>query len=145
MNKTKKIQEENKKEKEAQVLSFKGLQRKSRKSSNSSIGIDTYQKKFNDHLLEKEQMDKTTIFDESQDHTDQEDIAVVNNQEYVVTPDIPTEEIHSLISDPVTKGEQKSKKKIKKLKGKVKSLNVLERFLKNENILLKERNQTLIS
>ena len=40
MNKTKKIQEENEKEKEAQVPSFKGLERKSRKSSTSSIGID---------------------------------------------------------------------------------------------------------
>ena len=53
MNRTKKVQEENETEKEAQVPSFKGLQRKSRKSSTSSIGIDQYQKKFYDHLLEK--------------------------------------------------------------------------------------------
>lgn len=90
MNKTKKIQEENEKEKEARVPSFKGLQRKSHKSSNSSIGIDPHQKKFYDHLLEKEQMDKTPIFDESQDHTNQEDIAAATNQEDVVTPEIPT-------------------------------------------------------
>ena len=55
MNKTKRIQEENEKEKEARALIFRGLQRKSRKSSNSSIGIDPHQKKFYDHLLEKEQ------------------------------------------------------------------------------------------
>ena len=36
-------------------------------------------------------------------------------------------------------------KKIKKLKGKLKTLKVLEMLLKNENILLKERNQTLVS
>ena len=90
-------------------------------------------------------MDKTPIFDEFQDHTDQEDIAIAKDQEDVGTPKIPAEEVHSPISDYVTKDEQKSKKKIKKLKGKLKTLKVLERFLKNENILLKERNQTLVS
>ena len=144
MHKTKNIQEENEKEKEAQVRSFKGLQRKSRKSSNSSIGIYPYQKKFYDHLLEKEQMDKTPIFDESQDYTDQEDIAAANVQEDVVTPKIIAEEVHSPTSDLVTKDGHKSKKKIKKLKGKMQTLKVLERFLKNENILLKERNKTLV-
>ena len=43
------------------------------------------------------------------------------------------------------KDEHKSKKKIKKLKGKLKTFKVLGMFLKNENILLKERNKTLIS
>ena len=145
MNKTKNIQEENEKEKEARAPRFIGLQRKSRKSSNSSIGIDPHQKKFYNHLLEKQQMDKSHIFDEPQDNTDQEDIVASNVQEDMVTPEIPAEEIHSPTSDPVTKDEQKSKKKIKKLKGKLKTLKVLERFLKNEKILLKERNQTLAS
>ena len=90
-------------------------------------------------------MDKTPIFDESQDHTSQEDIVTTKDQEYVVTPKIPIEEVHSPILDPVTKDEYKSKKKIKKLKGKLETLKVLERFLKNESILLKERNQTLVS
>ena len=53
MNRTKKVQEENEKEKEARVPSFQGLQRKFRKSSTSSIGIDQYQKIFYDCLLEK--------------------------------------------------------------------------------------------
>ena len=70
MNKTKKIQEENEKEKEARALIFRGLQRKSRKSSNSLIGIDPHQKKIYDHLLEKEQMDKNPIFDEPQDNNE---------------------------------------------------------------------------
>ena len=50
MNKTKKIQEENKKEKEARAPNFRGLQIKSRKSCNSFIGIDPHQKMFYDHL-----------------------------------------------------------------------------------------------
>ena len=53
MNRTKQVQEENEKEKEARVPNFHGLQRKSRKSSTSSIGIDQHQKKFCDHLIEK--------------------------------------------------------------------------------------------
>ena len=109
------------------------------KSFTSLIGIDPYQKKFNDHILEKEQMDKTHIFKETQDHTDQEGFVAANYQEDEVTPKVPVEEVCSPIADPVTKDEQKSKKKIKKLKGKLKTLKVLERFLKNENILLKEK------
>ena len=50
-------------------------------------------------------MDKTPIFYESQDHTNQENIAASNDQEYVVTLEIPVEEVHSPISDPVTKDE----------------------------------------
>ena len=89
MNKTKRIQEENEKEKEARVLSFRGLQIKSRKSFNSSIGIDPHQKTFYDHLLEKEQIDNTPIFDEPQDNNEQEDIAHDNVQEDMETPEIP--------------------------------------------------------
>ena len=64
LNRKKKVQEE----KEYRVPSFKGLQRKSRKSSTSSIGIDQYQKMFYGHLLEKEKKDKTPIFEEIEDH-----------------------------------------------------------------------------
>lgn len=69
MNMTQKVQEENEKENEVWFPRFKGLQRKSKKYSTSSIGIDQYQKKFYDHLLEKEQRNKHPIFEEIEDHT----------------------------------------------------------------------------
>ena len=145
MNRTKQVQAKNEKEKEARVPNFQGLQRKSRKYSTSSMGIDQYQKRFYDHLFEKEQRDKHPIFEENEDHTNQEDFVDTYEQEDEVTPKVPAAEVHSPISDPVVEDAHKSKKKIKKLKGKLKTLKDLERFLKNENILIKERNQTLVS
>ena len=90
-------------------------------------------------------MDKKTIFEETQDHTDREDFLVANGQEDMATHEVPAVEVHSPISDLVMEDAQKSKRKIKKLKVKIKTLKVLENFLKNENILLKDRNQTLVS
>ena len=90
-------------------------------------------------------MDKTHIFEETKEHTNHEDFAATNDQEDEVTPEVPVAKVHSPIPDPIMEDAQKSKKKIKKLKGKLKTLKVLERFLKNEKILLKLRNQTLIS
>ena len=116
MNRTQKVQEENEKEKEAQIPSFKGLQRKSRKySTSSSIGIDQYQKKFYDHLLEKEQRDKHLIFEEIEDHTNQEDFASTYEQEDGDTLEVPVVEVHSPIPDQVVEDTQKFKRKIKKL------------------------------
>ena len=45
-------------------------------------------------------------------------------------PKAPAKKASSPIQDQVEKNEQKSKKKIKKLKDKIKTLKVLERFLK---------------
>jgi hypothetical protein len=73
MNRTKKAQAENEKEMEARVPNFQGLQRKSRKSSTFSIVIDQHEKKFYDHLKEREQRDKHPIFEEIEDHTHQKD------------------------------------------------------------------------
>ena len=90
-------------------------------------------------------MDKTPIFEEIEDHTNQKDFASTNDQEDEVTPEVPTVKVHSPSSYPVMEDAHKSNKKIKKLKDKLKTLKVLERFLENEKILLKERNQTLVS
>ena len=46
---------------------FQGLQRKSQKSSNSSIGIDPNQKKLYDYINEREERDKNPIFEEIED------------------------------------------------------------------------------
>ena len=54
MDKAKQVKTENEKSKEARVPNFQGLQRKSRKYSTSSIGIDQHQNKFYDHLNERE-------------------------------------------------------------------------------------------
>lgn len=117
MNRTKKVQEENEKEKESRVPSFKGLQRKSRQSStSSSIGIDQYQKKFYDHILEKEQRDKHLIFKEIEDHINQEYFAATYEQEDEDTPKVPAVEVHSPIPYQVVEDTHKSKKKLKKLK-----------------------------
>ena len=89
-------------------------------------------------------MDKIPIFEETENHTNQEYFASTYDQEYEVTPKVLAVKVHSQILDPVMEDAQKSKNKIKKLKGKLKTLKVLERFLKNENILFKERNQALV-
>ena len=84
MNRIKQVQAENEKEKEARVPNFQGLQRKSRKSSTSSIGIDQHQKKFYDHLNEREQRDKHPIFEdieEIEDHTHQKDFEATYEEE----------------------------------------------------------------
>ena len=101
MNRTRKVQEENEKEKEARVPSFKRLQRKSRKYSTSSIGIDQYQKKFYDHLLKKEQRDKHPIFEKIEDHINQEDFVSTYEQEDEITPEVLAVEVHSPIPDQV--------------------------------------------
>ena len=157
MNMTKQVQAEKEKEKEARVPNFQGLQRKSRKSSTSSIGIDQDQNKFHDHLIEKEQRDKHPIFEEIEEieyHTNQKDFDTTYTEEYFVathehededTPEILAAKVHSPILEQVVEDTQKSKRKIKKLKGKLKTFKVLKRFLKNENTLLKERNHTLVS
>ena len=69
-------------------------------------------------------MDKTPIFEETADHTNQEDFVATYDQEDEVTPEVPSIEVHSPISYLVIKDAQKSKKKIKKLKGKLKTLKV---------------------
>ena len=129
MNRTKKVQEGNEKEKEAQVPNFQGLQRKYRKYSTSSIGIDQHQKKFYDHLIEKEQRDKHHIFEEIEeieDHTNQkdfeatyeeEDFATTLEHEDEDTREVLVVEVHSPILDQVEQDTHKSKRKIKKLKG----------------------------
>ena len=61
MDKSKQVQSVNEKAKEARVPNFQGLQRKSQKSSNSSIGIDQNQKKFYDYINEREQRDKNPV------------------------------------------------------------------------------------
>lgn len=124
---------------------MRGLKIKSKKSPNSSVGIDPHQKFFYDHLLEREQINNTLIFNEPQDDNIQEDIAVDNIQEDVETPKILAVEIYSPTLDPIINDAHKYKKKIKKLKEKMKTLKVLDIFLKNENILLKEMNQILVS
>ena len=67
MQKAKQVQEEHEKEKDARVLNFQGLERKSQKSSNSSIGIDPNQKKLYDYINEKEERDKNPIYEEIED------------------------------------------------------------------------------
>ena len=67
MEKAKQVQVENEKAKEARVPNFQGLQRKSQKYSNSSIGIDPNQKKFYDYINEREERDKNPIFEEIED------------------------------------------------------------------------------
>ena len=64
MQKVKQVQVEHEKAKEARVSNFQGLKRKSRKSSNSSIGIDPNQKKFYDYINEREERDKNPIYEE---------------------------------------------------------------------------------
>ena len=90
-------------------------------------------------------MDKTPIFEETEDHTNQEYFVATNDQEDEATPEVLATEVHSPSLDPVMEDAHKSNKKIKKLKDRLKTLKVLERFLKNENTLLKERNHTLVS
>lgn len=70
MQKAKQVQEEHEKEKEARVPNFQGLAKKSRKSSNSSIGIDPNQKKLYDYINEKEERDKNPIYEEIEDDDD---------------------------------------------------------------------------
>ena len=67
MEKAKQVQVEHEKAKEARVPNFQGLQRKSQKSSNSSIGIDPNQKKFYDYIKGREERDKNPIFEEIDD------------------------------------------------------------------------------
>ena len=67
MQKAKQVQVEHEKEKEARVPNFQGLARKSRKSSNSYIGIDPNQKKLYDYINEKEERDKHPIYEEIKD------------------------------------------------------------------------------
>ena len=67
MQKAKQVQVEHEKAKEARVPNFQGLQRKSQKSSNSSIGIDPNQKKFYDYINEREERDKNPIYEEIED------------------------------------------------------------------------------
>ena len=85
MNRRKQVQVENEKEKEASVPNFQGLQRKSRKYSTSSIGIDQHQNKFYDHLIEKEERDKHPIFEENEDHINQGDFEGTYKEEDFVT------------------------------------------------------------
>ena len=128
MNRPKQAQAKNEKEKEARVPNFQGLQRKSIKSSTSSIGIDQHQKKFYDHLNEREQTDTHPIFEEIEefeDHTHQkdfeatyeeEDFAATHEDEEEDTPKAPTSKVHSPIPDQVEPDTQKSKRQIKKFK-----------------------------
>ena len=58
-------------------------------------------------------MDKTPIFEETQDYTNQEYFVDVNDQEDVVIPKVLAEEVHSPITDPVTKKKQNIRKKSK--------------------------------
>ena len=66
MVKAKQVQVENEKAKVARVSNFQGLQRKSQKSSNFSIGIDPNQKKLYDYINEREERDKNPIFEENE-------------------------------------------------------------------------------
>lgn len=156
MDKAKLVQSKNEKAKEERVPNFQGLQRKSQESSKSSIGIDKNQKKFYDYINEREERDKNPIFEEIEDVENityqqeyetsfGEDLVVAHENEQEDIPQAPAEKTSSPIQDQVEKSEQKSNKKIKKLKDKIKTFKVLEIFLKNENTLLKERNHTLIS
>jgi FtsZ-binding cell division protein ZapB len=138
------------------VPNFQGLERKSRKSSNSSIGIDPNKNKLYDYINEKEERDKNPIYEIIEDDDNPtyeqendlsfgEDQAFDHEDEEENIPQVPAKKKSSPMKEPVEQGEQKSMKKIKKLKDKFKTLKVLERFLKNENALLKERNHTFIS
>ena len=144
MEKAKQMQVEHKKAKEARVPNFQGLQRKYWKSSNSSIGIDPNQKKFYDYINEREERDKNPIFEEIEDYENPtyqqendpsfgEDQVIDHEDEEDNIPQVSIEKESSPIQEHVEKGEHKSKRKIKTFK-------VLERFLKNENALLKEAN-----
>ena len=155
MEKSKQVQVEHEKPKEARVSNFQGLQRKSWKSSNSSIGIDPNQKKFYDYINEREERDKNSIFEEIEDDDNPtyqqeydpsfgEDQAADHEDEEENIPQVPIEKESSPIQEHVENGEHKSRRKIGKLKDKIKTLKVLERFVKNENALIKERNHTLI-
>ena len=135
---------------------FKGYKENLEKSSNFSIGIDQYQKKFYDHINEREQRDKNPIFEEIEEienHAYQKDFETSYGEDFAAThedeeediPEPPAAKESSPIPDQVEQDAHKSKRKIKKLRDKIKTFKVLERFLKNENTLLKERNHTLIS
>ena len=132
------------------------MARKSRKSSNSSIGIDPNQKKFYDYINEKEERNKNPIYEEIEDddnptYQQENDLSFGEDQELdhedeeEHIPQVLAEKESSPMKELVEQGEHKLKRKIKKLKDKIKTFKVLEMFLKNENALLKERNHTLIS
>lgn len=116
MDKAKQVQSENEKAKEARVPNFQGLQRKSRKSSNSSIGIDQNQKKFYDYINEREQRDKNPIFEEIEDMENNayqqeyetsygEDLAAAHENEEGDIPEAPAEKESSPIPEQVEKNE----------------------------------------
>jgi hypothetical protein len=117
------------------------LARKSQKSSNSSIRIDPNQEKMYDYINEKEERDRNPIYEEIEDDDDlnyeqandhyfQETQAFDHRDEEETIPQIPTEKESSPMQEPVEQGKQKSKKKIRKLKDKLKTFKVLERFPK---------------
>ena len=112
MDKAKQVQTKNEKAKEARVPNFKGLQRKYQKYSNSSIGIDQHQKKFYDHLNEREQRDKHSIFEEIEeieDHAYQKDFETSYEEDFATTyedeeediPEAPAAKANSPIPDQV--------------------------------------------
>ena len=116
MDKAKQVQSKNEKAKEARVPNFQGLQSKSRKSSNSSIGIDQNQKKFYDYINEREQKDKNPIFEEIEDIENTtcqqeyetyygEDLAVAHENEEEDIHGAPVEKESSPIQDQVEKNE----------------------------------------
>ena len=116
MDKAKQVQSENKKAKEARVPNLQGLQRQSRKYSNSSIGIDQNQNKFYDYINEREQRDNNPIFEEIEDienNTYQqeyetsygEDFAAAHENEEEDIPEAPVEKASSPILDQVEKNE----------------------------------------
>ena len=102
MDKAKQVQVEHEKAKEARVPNFQGLQRKSQKSSNSSIGIDPNQKKFYDYINERDERDKNPIFEEIEDDENTsyqkeydtsfgEDLAADHEDEEEDIPQVPVE------------------------------------------------------
>ena len=96
-----------------------------------------------DYFNEKEERDRNPIYEEIEDDDDlnyeqandpsfQETQAFDHRYEEEPIPQIPIEKESSPMQGPVEQGKQKSKKKIRKLKDKLKTFKVLERFLKNE-------------
>ena len=96
-----------------------------------------------DYINEKEERDKNPVYEEIEDDDDPtyeqandiyfgEDQAFDHKYEEKPIPQVPVEKESSPMKEPVDQGKQKSKKKIRKLKDKLKTFKVLERFLKNE-------------
>ena len=90
-----------------------------------------------DYINEKEERDKNPIYEEIEDDDDLtyeqandlsfgEDQTFDHRDEEEPIPQVPAEKESSLMKEPVEQGEQKSKKKIRKLKDKLKTFKVLE-------------------